>query len=247
MPMLFADAIILRTWDFGESDLFVSFLTERAGRLKGVAKGARRSRKRFANCLDLFSLSRIEYGRNQKGGPYFLHSCNLVEAYAGLRKDFSSLSLAGYMVELVEALFPENVAEDHLFPLVTRAFRGLSDGGPNEGLRAAFEARVMSLGGYGVRVEACSVCRRPYRGEGRAVFVPSAGGIACTGCISESERNPGLSPGSVKTLVRMQSAEWDEEEAEDLDAATLIEIRKAMRLHIRYHVGRDGKSARYLE
>ena len=127
MAMFLSNAIVLRTWDFGESDLFVSFFTEDAGRLKGVAKGARRSRKRFANCLDLFSVIRVEYELKKRGEPCFLHSCRLLETCNGLRKDFSSLSLASYMVELTEALFPENVAEGNLYRLIRRAFQGLSD------------------------------------------------------------------------------------------------------------------------
>jgi DNA repair protein RecO (recombination protein O) len=47
-------AIIMRTKEFGETDLLVTFFTQDKGRLKGIAKGARKSRKRFVNCLDVF-------------------------------------------------------------------------------------------------------------------------------------------------------------------------------------------------
>jgi DNA repair protein RecO (recombination protein O) len=51
-----SQAIIMRTKEFGETDLLVTLLTPDKGRLKGIAKGARKSRKRFVNCLDVFSL-----------------------------------------------------------------------------------------------------------------------------------------------------------------------------------------------
>ena len=106
MQTLTSSAIIMRVKEFGESDLLVTFFTKDNGRLKGIAKGARRSRKRFVNCLDIFSLVNIEYGRKRKGDLYFIHSGRLIDAYPGLRADFSTLSKASFMVELTEILFP---------------------------------------------------------------------------------------------------------------------------------------------
>ena len=54
-------AIVLRSWSFGESDKIVSFLTESHGKLTGIAKGAKRSRKRFANSLEPFSLVNLRF------------------------------------------------------------------------------------------------------------------------------------------------------------------------------------------
>ncbi|MBN1626048.1 MAG: recombination protein O N-terminal domain-containing protein, partial [Deltaproteobacteria bacterium] len=61
MKYISTQAIITRVREFGESDLMVTFFTPDAGRLRGVAKGALRSRKRFVNCLDAFSLVNLEY------------------------------------------------------------------------------------------------------------------------------------------------------------------------------------------
>ena len=62
METYLSQAIIMRIREFGESDLLVTFFTPDKGQLKGVAKGARKSRKRFVNCLDVFSLVNLEYG-----------------------------------------------------------------------------------------------------------------------------------------------------------------------------------------
>jgi DNA repair protein RecO (recombination protein O) len=102
-------SIIMRTKEFGEADLLVTFFTPDKGRLKGVAKGARRSRKRFVNCLDIFSLVKLEYSLKREGGLYFLHSGKLINAFPELRSDFGALSKASYMVELTEILFPLGV------------------------------------------------------------------------------------------------------------------------------------------
>ena len=56
-------AIVLRSIDYGESDRILTFLTDDFGKLKGIAKGARRSRRRFANALEPFSLSTLHFSR----------------------------------------------------------------------------------------------------------------------------------------------------------------------------------------
>ena len=56
MDIIKSMSIIMRVKDFGESDLLITFFTPDEGKIKGIAKGARRSRARFVNCLDIFSL-----------------------------------------------------------------------------------------------------------------------------------------------------------------------------------------------
>ena len=111
-------SIIMRIKEFGESDLLVTFFTSDRGRLKGIAKGARMSRRRFANCLDLFCLTNLEYELKRKGDLHFLHSCKLINGFPGVRDDFSSLSLASYMIELTEIPFPLGVVDQNMFGLL---------------------------------------------------------------------------------------------------------------------------------
>jgi DNA repair protein RecO (recombination protein O) len=240
-------AIIMRIKEFGESDLLVSFFTRDKGRLKGVAKGARRSRRRFANCLDLFCLANIEYELKGKSDLYFLHSGKLVHAFPALRSNFSSLSLASYMIELTEILFPPQVTDRKMFELLKNSFLGLSEGAKNDRLRVIFEAKAMALGGYGIDFDKCCNCRRPYTGEGRAVFLPSRGGISCLRCGHESALSPGLSPDAVKGINIIQSGTWNTIKGLSLTNELIEEIRPVLALHIEYRIGRRLKSAEYLK
>ena len=239
-------AIIMRIKEFGESDLFVSFFTSDRGRLKGIAKGARKSRKRFSNCLDLFCLTSLEYEPKRKGDLYFLHSCKLMNAFPGVRKDFSSLSLASYMIELTEILFPLAVVDRNMFEMLKNAFLSLNKGGKTDMLRILFDAQAMGLGGYKIDFDKCSGCKRPYTGEGRAVFIRSKGGIACLKCQQESELSPGLSPDTVKGLKLIQSGPWNEVEGLSFPDEMIREIKKVLKLHIEYRIGRRLKTAEYL-
>jgi DNA repair protein RecO (recombination protein O) len=240
-------AIMMRIREFGETDLLVSFFTPDRGRLKGVAKGGRRSRRRFANCLDLFCLASLEYELKKKGDLHFLHSCKLINAFPGLRSDFSSLSLASYMVELTEILFPVEVADRMMFELLENTLRELNERKASEDLRILFEARAMALGGYGINFEHCCMCGRPYTGQGRAVFKRSKGGIACLRCERESATHPGLSQDTVKGLGILQSGARINAESLLLTKEMVREIKPVLKLHIEYRMGRRLRSAAYLE
>ena len=239
--------IIMRTWEFGETDLLVSFFTSDRGRLKGVAKGARKSRKRFANCLDLFSLVKLEYELKRGRDLYFLHSGKLVDAFPGIRSDFSSLSLASYMIELTETLFPLSVADEEMFALLKNAFLSLNECKRNGALRILFEAKAMALGGYGINLDKCCGCGRSYAGEGGAVFKQSKGGITCLKCEHQSKLSPGLSPESIKALKVIQSTPWGKTEAFDLNDEIIREIKPVLKLHIEYRTGQRLKTAQYLD
>jgi len=247
MTIHISHAIIMRTWEFGETDLLVSFFTSDRGRLKGVAKGGRKSRQRFANCLDLLSLVKLEYELKRGRELYFLHSGKLVHAFPGIRSDFSSLSLASYMIELTETLFPLSVTDKEMFALLENAFLALNEGKRTGALRIFFEAKAMALGGYRINLDKCCGCGRPYAGEGRAAFKQSKGGLACLKCEQESKLSPGLSPDSVKTLKIIQSAPWGKMEAFEPNDEIIREIKPVLKLHIEYRTGQRLKTAQYLD
>lgn len=247
MEMHISEAIIMRISEFGESDLLVTFFTSDRGRLKGVAKGGKRSQKRFANCLDLFCLTKLEYGSKRKNDLYFLNSCKLVHAFPGLRSNFSSLSLASYMVELTEILFPVNVVDKGMFELLNSSFLALNTGMRNDIIRISFEARAMALGGYGINLERCCRCGRPYTGAGRAVFMRDRGGISCLNCERESGLCSGMGPDAVKTMGRIQSGVVDGMDGMQMPETAIEEIKPVLKQHIEYRIGKRLKSAKYLE
>ncbi|MGD8389366.1 MAG: DNA repair protein RecO [Desulfobacteraceae bacterium] len=240
-------AIILKTTPLGESDLLVHFYTPERGRIKGVARGARRSRKRFVNCLDVFSLVRIEYTSRRTGDLFLLESGKLEDAFPGIRSGFQAMSRASFMVELTDILFPWGVAEAEMFDLLRGSLERLSRSKSLEPTVMVFELRAMALGGFGIRLEACSVCGRGYRGEGRAVFDREGGGIACLGCRSESALFPGLSPETTRVMGRVQAGPWNEIRDVDFGEAVAEELRPVLRLHREQCLERQLRTARYLE
>jgi len=225
----------------------VMFFTPEKGRLKGVAKSGRKSRTRFINCFDSFSCVELEIGFKKGRDIHFLHSGKLINALPGLRSDFTNLSRASYMVELTEHLFPWGVAEERMFGLLKDAFRLLEQGELAERIPIFFEAKAMTIGGFGINLGECCGCGRDYRGEGRAVFKREKGAIACMKCHQESALSPCLSPESVNLIKRIQSEPISKLIEITLTEEMIREIKPVFKLHREYRLEKRLRTSKYVE
>src|SRR5512145_3036254 len=102
-----SDAIILRHLDYGEADRIVTFLTPEHGRLKGFARGARKSRKRFGAALEPFAQVRLHWSAPRSGDLVSLREAELLDLRPGLRQDLAAIGMAGYGCELTDELLGE--------------------------------------------------------------------------------------------------------------------------------------------
>jgi DNA repair protein RecO (recombination protein O) len=242
-----SQAVIMRVRELGESDLIVTFFTPHRGLLKGVAKGARRSRKRFVNCLDNFSLVSLEYALKREGGLCFLHSGKLIDGYADLRSDFALLSAASYIIELTEILFPSGVSDPRMFKLLNESLTSLTSAERAAAIPIVFEARAMTLGGYKANLEKCSTCGRPYKGEGMAVFNPKKGGIVCLKCEQPSSFFPSMTPDVVSTLDMLQEGSFPASEIDHIADDIMKSLKAVLKLHREYRLEQRLKTSQYLE
>jgi DNA repair protein RecO (recombination protein O) len=240
-------SIIMRVRDFSESDLLITFFTKDKGLLKGIAKGAKRSHKRFVNCLDIFCLSNLEYRLNKKGGLHFISSGKLVSAFPGLRRDFSILSLASYMIELTELLFPPELADKEMFETLRDSFDLLEKGENHDLVSIIFEITAMTLGGYKINLEKCSICGRRYSGEGAAAFKPDKGGIACLKCQQITAITPRMSPDSIKVMSRIQAEPVLNLKTIEFFRDITTEIKTVLKLHRDYHLNLRPRTACYVD
>ena len=113
--ILATPAVVLRSWPFGESDKIVSLFTETHGKVRGIAKGAKRSRKRFANSLEPFSVVNLRFQDRPHGGLVFLLSADLLFSFKKLDSSLEKITLASYLVEIIDGLIEERDENPLLF------------------------------------------------------------------------------------------------------------------------------------
>lgn len=176
-------AIVLRTRDYLESDRIVTVLTEDAGKLGGIAKGAKASRRRFENRLEPFSHVMLYFRRRPQGQLVFITRAEAADLKPfRLDDDLGRFALGSYMLELANALTSEEAEASGAYRILVEALDALSAGRAGAALRQAYELKMLRWAGFGVEFERCRVCAQSQIDSPTAYFMAGRGGIVCARC-----------------------------------------------------------------
>ncbi len=176
-----SSAIILRHTDYGDADRIVTFLTPDHGRLKGFARAARKSRKRFGAALEPLAEVQMHWVQRGSGDLVSLRDADLVKLRAGLRRDLETLTLAGYGCELTEVLFDDSGAGVEVFRLLQAFLDHLDNEGFSVEARLLLEIRMLAVSGYTPHLQHCAGCFGPLP-AGLVGFSAAHNGSLCTAC-----------------------------------------------------------------
>jgi DNA repair protein RecO (recombination protein O) len=194
-------AIVLRTWPFGESDKIVSFLTENHGKITGIAKGAKRSRKRFVNSLEPFSLVNLCFQERPRSDLVLIVASNLSCGFKYLLTSLEKISFASYLVEITDGLIGEREENRPVFQHLKNALTRLEQTATLTFL-TSFELKLLQLAGYQPSLDSCRHCGKSRQGPFavRWHFSPRDGGIFCEPCSRLRKENVLLSKAALKEI-----------------------------------------------
>ncbi len=194
-------AIVLYCLDYGESDRIVTFYTSDFGKIKGIAKGARRSKKRFSNALESFSHGNVLFYKKGRGTLAFIEGFDIVDHYANIREELEKTLISSYLIELVDKFTPEGKKNAELFHLV-RNFLGLINAENSlDVLIRFFEIRLLKVMGYEPVLDRCTMCKKPVNEKISYHFIVNDGGLRCNTCYQNNSSYLDVSLGTIKTLL----------------------------------------------
>ncbi len=243
MEDLSAEALVLRTRPYGESDLIVVLLTDEYGKISAIAKGARRSKRRFPpGLLELFQHLRIRFARRPHASLAFLHDCTLINSHHVLASDLESFAWATYLCELVDVMTPERDPCRDLFDLLKSTFEALPDASSPQPLAHHFMIGLLDHGGWRPDFEVCGVCGTRVNGERRPILDHRGSGVICSR--HEAEKMgldpdaPGFKPSRriidadlLDYIARAGDGVPDETDAGVVDAASAL-LDRLVGLHL---------------
>jgi DNA repair protein RecO (recombination protein O) len=181
MPLKESEAIVLRSYPLGEGDRLVSFLDRQAGRLRGVARGARLPKSRFGSTLELLSYIRIWYFERETRELVRINQCELLESFLDVQGDFHAGIALALISEVTEAVLGEREAADAQFRLVLLAARSIRKHGAAPVVLAYFCLWTARLGGWLGPLDRCARCSRPVENE--SLFAsPGFAELYCSNC-----------------------------------------------------------------
>ena len=118
MPARVSESYVLRTYPFRESDLIVSFFTRDQGKLRGMARRARKPKNSFGSGLERLSLVNLSYSQKETRELVNLNSCDLLQSQFNLVEDFDTSVALDYLAEVSDHLLPPHEPNERFFRLL---------------------------------------------------------------------------------------------------------------------------------
>src|SRR5271168_163609 len=177
MPLKESEAIVLRTYPLREADLLVTLFTRLEGKVRGVARSAMKSRRRFGGALEPLTYVRAYYEDRERQELARLDSCEVLESPLAFEVSYPRAVALGHVAELLDELLPDREANDAVFRLALAVLAGLR-GSEIWMPITYFELWMTRLMGYLPELSECIVCGRALNGN-RAFFHALADGLMC--------------------------------------------------------------------
>ena len=187
MPARVSEAIVLRTYPLKEADLVVSFLTREQGKLRGVAKRARKMKSAFGSGLERLTQVKIAYFQRENRELVNLDSCEIIQTQFWLASDYRAGVALDFIAEVTEQLLPAAEPNERYFRLLLAVLEHLRTQEPGSVWRAAtyFDLWTVRLSGFLPEMTACVSCGSwlddPAAPE-RAFFSRNRTGLYCGHC-----------------------------------------------------------------
>lgn len=172
-----AEAVILRTWPVHEADQIVSLFTRLHGRIRGVAKAAAKSRRRFGGALEPMTWVAASYVENPKRELVRLDSCEVIASPLADPVDYARAAALAFYAEVLEEALPDHDPQEAVFRLVLVVLehtRGASVWMPV----TYFALWITRLLGWMPGLTQCAACGEGLGAEG-AWFDAQADGLVC--------------------------------------------------------------------
>jgi DNA repair protein RecO (recombination protein O) len=234
MPLKHSEAIVLRTYPLREADLLVTLFTRAEGKVKGVAKSAKRSRKRFGGALEPLTCVRA-YWQDREGSELArLDSCDVLMSPLSAAVDYERAVALAHVAEMLDELMPDREANDSIFRLAWGVLQAL-ELGPIWIPVTYFDLWMVRLMGFLPPLDECIECGEALDGR-PAYFHALRDGLVCTTHkrVASSE----MTRESRELAARMFRAPVDHFDEEPLPANRLRDLRKFLMQILARHLDR---------
>jgi DNA repair protein RecO (recombination protein O) len=177
MALRESEAIVLRTYPFREADLLVTLFTRVEGKVRGVARSAKKSKRRFGGALEPLTYVRAFYDVRERQELARLDACEVIESPLASEVSYARAVALGHIAELLDELLPDHKVNDAIFRLTLSVLRVLT--GPAIWMPITyFDLWLTRLVGFLPDLSECVVCGRKLNGD-HAYYHALADGLMC--------------------------------------------------------------------
>lgn len=237
------EAIVLRRSDFGEADRLLTLYSREYGKLKAIAKGARKPASRKTGHVELFMRTQLQIATGK--ALDIITQAEVVEVNRGLSTDLVRATYAAYAAELLDNFTTENDKNAALYDMLANALDWFAN--DDNLLLAAryYELRLLSIVGFQPQLFFCVASGEPIEQEDQW-FSAEEGGILRPNQQRHDPRAKSISAGAVKVLRFLQTRRWDAVRELQLRIELHRELESVMHFYLQYLLEKSVKSADFL-
>jgi len=232
MALKESEAIVLRSYPVREADLLVTLFTRLEGKVRGVARAAKKSKRRFGGALEPLTYVRAYYADREQQELARLDACEVLESPLSREVTYPRAVALGHVAELLDELLPDRETNDPVFRLTLSVLTGLRSGEVWLPI-TYFDLWMTRLMGYLPDLAACMVCGRPLDGN-RAFFHGLSDGLMCANDkrLASSE----ISATSRAWAAEMQRAPLESLNREPWSKTPAADLRKFLLQTLERHI-----------
>jgi DNA repair protein RecO (recombination protein O) len=237
--------LILKHAPFGEADLLVTFFTRERGKVRAVARGARRSNSKLVGHLEPLTQVRLSLAQG-RGGLDHVSQAQLMESFAPLKDDLDAITKGFYLAELVDGFGSEAHQNQPLYNLALATLDAIGQDPESELPLRFFELRLLKVSGLMPELYRCVECRNELVPESHR-FSPDVGGALCLDCRPADAHVRPLSLRALKVLRLLDRSHLNEIPSIQMDVPLAQEIKSLLKMSVEYWLDKQIQSNSFME
>jgi len=246
MPSEKADALVLFAVDFSETSLVVTLFTREFGKVRALAKGARRLKNPFESALDLLTLCRIVFLRKSSEALDLVTEAKLLRRFRPAGHSLSSLYAGYYVAELLNDLTDDYDPHPELFDLADETLAALMHGEPVASRVLRFELGALRVLGHLPSLDVCVDCGSQVALTGRVAFGLLDGGVLCNKCRQGKRQVATVNAGVMRTMAQLADPASQAWRRMEISGRSYGELRGLLNHYLWNLLGRKPRMHEYL-
>lgn len=230
------EAIVLKDYDLGEQDKIIVFYSRRYGKIKVIAKGARRIKSRFAPLIQPPSYNSLLIYENRKGNLDVLRECVAKYQFLKIKKDLLRFAYVCYLFEIIDKFTEQGEPQFSLFRLLLKILflmENISKCSLNL-LIESFQLKLLNILGYQPYLRGCVNCGKKASSISHLYFGLRSGGLLCGNCKSADEKRISFSQEAFLLMRHLLSLRLEEISGEKTNKVIEKEIEMILRAYLSY-------------
>ena len=237
------DAVILRRQDYGEADRLLVLLTAGKGKLRALAKGARKPFARKAGHLELYALVDMQLARGREW--YHIREAETREPFLALREDLVRSTYASHFVELIDRFTGEQDAARAEFDLLVEGLERLCTDADPRTVARVFELGLLALAGFAPSLHRCTIGQEDVQPQDQ-FFSPPDGGVICPEHHAGLDRGLPIGLPALKVLRYLQTRPWAAVRGLNINGALHLELERLLLAYLTYVLEQRLQSVEFL-